>query len=124
MAARKNAARKPSSRRAPSALAQRSTAAGPAPAPTGCKYSVTWKRLASTRGYVQVWVAKKTYDDVVKQLGQRAPPDAKRKLRLRAQPLGVTTTCGGTCEGGWCKEVMIEGDDTGGSFICQCAYFV
>jgi hypothetical protein len=48
--------------------------------PAGCKYSLAWKRLASTRG--------------------------------------------GTCSGGWCKQVMIEGDDKGGSFACECAYFV
>jgi hypothetical protein len=40
-------------------------------------------------------------------------------LRQKLAPLGVTWTCGGTCDGGWCQEHMLREN----TFVCECAYF-
>jgi hypothetical protein len=92
---------------------------------SGCTYSVKWSVLASTRGFTQVWVPNKTYDRAaalfMKEVKGRY---AKNLLRARMAPLGATPKCGGTCYGGWCKEVIIEQDDTGKTVACECSYFV
>src|SRR5215218_8267581 len=87
---------------------------------TGCSYSQTWSPLTSTRGYVQVWVPESHYEKIAKHLLKKTKDRyARMLLRQKLAPLGVVSTCGGTCDGGWCQEHVI-GENT---FVCECGYF-
>jgi len=93
--------------------------------PDGCKLSVTWTLLTSTKGYTQVWVPDKMYDKAAAHFMKQAKGRyAKNLLRERMAPLGVETNCGGTCGGGWCKDRLIFDDGSSKTFVCECEYFV
>ena len=94
-------------------------------APSGCGYSVKWSVLASTKGLTQVWVPTKAYDRAAAHFIKGAKGRyAKNLLQARMAPLGLGFTCGGTCSGGWCKQVLISDDGTTTVHACQCTYFV
>jgi hypothetical protein len=92
---------------------------------TGCNYSVKWTLLANTKGYVPVWIPAKQYDKAAKYFAKRAKGGyAKNLFRQRMAPLGVEYTCGGTCDGGWCKEHEMPQGGSSALFVCECMYFV
>ncbi len=91
---------------------------------TGCKYVAEWKFHRSTAGMTQVWVSTRQYKKVVAALLKLAKsPTTKGQLRARRLSVGVTHVCGGTCGGGWCKEVLVPETDSVAT-ACECAYFV
>lgn len=95
-----------------------------------CTYTVTWKMLDSTKGLTQVWVPNKVYDRVAANFAKRARSAyAKKMLLQRMAPLSITPVCGGTCEGGWCKEIPLSGaplpkNGLSDVYVCECTYFV
>jgi hypothetical protein len=95
-----------------------------------CTYTVTWKMLDSTKGLTQVWVPNKIYDRVAANFAKKARSAyAKKLLRQRMAPLSITPVCGGTCEGGWCKEIPLSGaplpkNGLSDVYVCECTYFV
>ena len=92
---------------------------------SGCGYSLSWTLLAATKGYTQVWVPTKMYDKVATRFMKTAKGKyEKNLLRQRMAPLGVSATCGGTCEGGWCREVLIQDGGSWKLYVCECSYFV
>ena len=73
----------------------------------------------------QVWIPDEVYRRVTAPFLKRAKGKyAKAMLRARMAPIGLSATCGGTCEGGWCKEVIISSGPDITVTACQCAYFV
>lgn len=108
--------------RRPRTATRRARGAG---ATTGCTYVPEWRVLSSTRGYVQAWVPRAAYDRAMRYFVRMAKDEAtKQRLRRRAIPVGVTHTCSGTCDGGWCKEVEIPQSATSAVYVCECSYFV
>src|SRR4051812_45575710 len=83
-----------------------------ADAPTGCGYVVQWRPLTSLEGMTPIWISNAQYEKVAAALIKKTKDKHARKLlRARAHPLGVTYVCQGTCSGGWCKEVEVPPDD-------------
>jgi hypothetical protein len=93
-------------------------------APTGCGYVVEWRPLTSLEGMTPVWIPNAQYEKVAAALAKKTKDKHARKLlRARAHPLGVTHVCRGTCSGGWCNEVEIPQPDAA-VYVCECSYFV
>jgi hypothetical protein len=92
---------------------------------TGCGYTMNWTLMDATRGYTQVWVPTKMYDKVASRFIKTAKGRyEKNLLRQRMAPLGLNPVCGGTCEGGWCKEVIIFDGGSSKVYVCECSYYV
>lgn len=84
--------------------------------PDRCGYVVSPVMLDNLAGYTQVWIPTRQYDAYAKGLLRKTKNSlARRMLRRRAAPLGITVTCNGTCSGS-CKEVTMPG----GARQCQC----
>jgi hypothetical protein len=94
--------------------------------PTGCGYSLKWSALTSLEGMTPIWIPNAQYEKVAASLAKKTKDKHARKLlRARAHPIGMTHTCGGTCAGGWCEEKEVpQDDDTAAVYVCECGYFV
>jgi hypothetical protein len=95
-------------------------------APKGCGYVVEFRPLTSLEGLTPIWITNAQYEKVAAALAKKTKDKHARKLlRARAHPLGVTYVCSGTCSGGWCKEQEVPPDDDSAvAYVCDCAYFV
>jgi len=96
-----------------------------AAAGSGCKFVAEWKLLKSLAGMTPVWIPDEMYKKVAASfLTKTKGQYARRLLRARMAPIGVWHTCSGTCDGGWCKEVILQPDGLSAVSICECSYFV
>jgi hypothetical protein len=95
-------------------------------APTGCGYTQQWTPLTSIEGMTPIWITNAQYEKVAAALAKKTKDKHARKLlRARAHPIGMTYTCGGTCAGGWCEEKEVPPDDESAvAYVCECGYFV
>jgi hypothetical protein len=90
-----------------------------------CDYVQKWSLLATTKGYIQVWVPKKSHDKVVAQFMQGAKGRSeKNMLRERMASLGLEWECKGICSGEWCREKLIDDGGSAKLYICECDYDV
>jgi hypothetical protein len=94
-------------------------------AATGCGYSVQWKLLKSFAGMTPIWIPDREYKKIAASFLRKTKGEyARRMLRQRMAPIGVSLTCKGTCDGGWCKEIIeIDTPDIRVA-SCGCRYFV
>jgi hypothetical protein len=90
-----------------------------------CKYVAQPELVGNVKGLAQVWVRANIYDalatGVIHDIQAR---DTRQLLRRRMAPLGVDYKCEGTCDGGWCNEVLIQPDELSAVYVCECSYFV
>jgi hypothetical protein len=94
-------------------------------ASSGCGYSVRWSLLKSIAGMTAIWIPDREYKKVAASfLTKTKGQYARRMLRQRMAPIGVSIKCGGTCEGGWCKEVILIDTPDVQHARCECQYFV
>lgn len=90
-----------------------------------CGFVVEWKLLKSLAGMTPVWIPDRMYKKVAASFMTKAKGQyARRLLRARMAPIGVWHVCKGSCEGGWCKEVILQPDPFSALSICECQYFV
>jgi hypothetical protein len=96
-----------------------------ASAASGCSFVVEWKLLTTLAGMTPVWIPDEMYKKVAASfLTKTKGKYARRLLRARMAPIGVWHTCKGTCDGGWCKEVILQPDALSALSTCECSYFV
>jgi len=90
-----------------------------------CKYVALPELVGNLKGLAQVWVRANIYDalatGVIRDIHAK---DTRQLLRQRMAPLGVEYKCEGTCDGGWCNEVIVQPDELSAVYVCECSYFV